>query len=640
MNQSIIALADRALQAALALGDEHCTRNELHEPPAAYVAQPGDIAGDPTGAIHLSELYVLGASVYRWVTGRPLFEERDPPIPPMELRPDLPKTFSDIIMRLLDTDPGKRYQTVEGLVHDLQELRAALLRGNEVNFTPGSQDFQKQLPAPDHWRSEAAASDVRDMAAEVVLTHASPVERAPTAFGEPLDTLALLRASQALSSEHNADKLRTRIAEVLGSIAGATKVELASWDDDAGDWILPAEDGDHGVVRLAAAPHRVPLSAMRYAERTSEPLLLADGVADPRFAGDPYFRSLKHCSVMVVPVFHQGEQRAVLYVENSASRGAFSVARLDAVKLIAGQLAVSLANAQLYEQLERKVGEQTQELRDAHSQLVSEARRAGMAQIATNVLHNVGNVLTSVNISAHELAARVRQSPADRVRDLANLLTEHAHELATFFGASGKGRLVPGYLSQLADVLDAEKSQLLDELKRLSGSVDHIKNVVAMQQSYAGPGRMLEPVRLTDLVDDAMRIHEAAMSRHGVLVQRDYRAASVVSLDRTRAMQIMVNLLENARQAMCDVEGARELTVGVRAESGSVLVSVRDSGCGISNENLARIFSHGFTTKPDGHGFGLHSCAIAAQEMGGSLTAHSDGPGLGATFVLRLPLET
>jgi C4-dicarboxylate-specific signal transduction histidine kinase len=197
--------------------------------------------------------------------------------------------------------------------------------------------------------------------------------------------------------------------------------------------------------------------------------------------------------------------------------------------------------------------------------------------------------------------------------------------------------MLPAYLHELADALAREKEQLLGELERLCSSVDHIKNVVAMQQSYAGGGRVLEPARIADLVDDALRIQEASLSRHGVQVQRDYSPVEVAPLDKTRVMQILVNLLENARQAMNEVEGERCMKVSVRQESGSIVVSVRDWGCGISTENLRRIFSHGFTTKAEGHGFGLHSCAIAAQEMRGSLTAHSDGPGKGATFVLRLP---
>jgi C4-dicarboxylate-specific signal transduction histidine kinase len=452
---------------------------------------------------------------------------------------------------------------------------------------------------------------------------------------DSLDTLAVLRASQALSSERDTAKLRARVEEVLGGAAGATRVVLAIWDEDANDWVLQTENGHARPADVAA--HRVPLSALHHAAGTAEPLLLADAMTDKRFARDPYFQGLQCCSMMVVPILHHGSARAMLVVENRTAAGAFSAARLDAVMMIAAQLAVALENAQLYERLERKVSEQTQQLHEAQSRVLAEARRAGMAQIATNVLHNVGNVLTSVNVSAHVLSTQVRQSPASRVGDVAQLLKEHSGDLEGFFGPGGRGRLLPGYMRELADALNTEREQLLAELQHLCDSVDHIKNVVAMQQSYAGAGRLLEMAYISDLMEDALRIQGASMSRHGVQVQRDYAPVGAAALDKTRVMQILVNLLENARQAMDEVEGERCLYVAVRQEAGGIVASVRDCGSGITPENLQHIFSHGFTTKVDGHGFGLHSCAVAAQEMGGCLLARSDGPGRGATFELRLP---
>jgi C4-dicarboxylate-specific signal transduction histidine kinase len=173
----------------------------------------------------------------------------------------------------------------------------------------------------------------------------------------------------------------------------------------------------------------------------------------------------------------------------------------------------------------------------------------------------------------------------------------------------------------------------------LAASVEHIKNVVAMQQSYAGASGVLEEAHITELVEDALRIQEDTLGRHGVRVERDYQDVRAVALDKTRVMQILVNLIENARQAMQAGTADRTLHIAVRQQSAHVEVAVRDSGCGIAPENLTRIFAHGFTTKPGGHGFGLHSCALAAKEMGGSLSVHSDGPGTGATFTLRVLSE-
>ncbi|MBC7378767.1 MAG: GAF domain-containing sensor histidine kinase [Burkholderiaceae bacterium] len=498
------------------------------------------------------------------------------------------------------------------------------------------QPRNNQVP-PSGTSPMADAAKSAQLAAEIGMPLASTGMSATAAGPDSLDTLALLRASQGLSSERNTAGLRARVEEVVGNIASATKAVLSLWDDNAGTWVLPGATGPQAAELAEGAVHVGPVSALSYAKLTGKPLFLADAISDDRFARDPYFQQLERCELLVVPILNQGMVRAMLTLENHASRSAFSMTRIDAVMAIAAQVATSLENAQLFERMERRVSEQQQQLQDMQLQLQSEARRAGMAHIATNVLHNVGNVLTSVNVSAHVLTTQVRHSPASRVNDLAQLLNEQAGQLDIFFGVGGRGRLLPAYLRDLAEALGAEREQLLAELERLCGSVDHIKNVIAMQQSYAGTGRLLEPARICDVVDDAVRIQEASMSRHSVQVLRDYGPVDVVPLDKTRVMQILVNLLENARQAMDEVEGERRMFLVVRQEPGSLMVSVGDSGCGISAENLQRIFSHGFTTKVGGHGFGLHSCAIAAQELGGTLSAHSEGPGTGATFVLRLP---
>ena len=114
-----------------------------------------------------------------------------------------------------------------------------------------------------------------------------------------------------------------------------------------------------------------------------------------------------------------------------------------------------------------------------------------------------------------------------------------------------------------------------------------------------------------------------------------------MNLEKHKILQILVNLLRNAKHACQESDRAdKRLTVRVINGDGRVRISVIDNGIGIPPENLIRIFSHGFTTKKDGHGFGLHSGALAAKEMDGSLTVHSDGPGQGSTFTLELPCPT
>lgn len=290
-------------------------------------------------------------------------------------------------------------------------------------------------------------------------------------------------------------------------------------------------------------------------------------------------------------------------------------------------------------QIENQVVERTAELTEAHKQLVKTSRQAGMAEVATNVLHNVGNVLNSVNVSAETVAGKIRHFRISSLKNVAQLLREHEHHLPVFLTQDSRGRELPGYLVQLADNLAEPQKAILDEVKHLQNNIEHIKQIVSMQQNHARVAGVLETLDVVEIIEDAINMSSTSLSRHGVTLVREFEAVPPVVLDRHKVMPILVNLLSNATQALAQQEYAKQMKVRV-ALSGedSVQIKVIDNGTGIAPENLTRIFQHGFTTKKDGHGFGLHSGALAAREMGGKLTAESDGVGCGAVFTLELPL--
>jgi two-component system NtrC family sensor kinase len=292
-------------------------------------------------------------------------------------------------------------------------------------------------------------------------------------------------------------------------------------------------------------------------------------------------------------------------------------------------------------ELELRVEERTRELKDTQSELLDTARLAGMAEIATNVLHNVGNVLNSVNVSADLVSRKLRASKAQGLGKAMQLINQHPGDLGAFLTQDEKGKLLPGYLNQLVEAIALEQQGMADELAQLSKSVDHIKDIVATQQSYAGANNLMEPLYISELLDDALRMNAGALTRHHVTVVKDYAEVPQVMGDKHRLLLILINLISNAKYAMSDLSNRpRQMTLGVRIVDETTLqVSVRDDGEGIAPENMTRIFAHGFTTRKEGHGFGLHSCALAAIEMNGHLTAHSDGPGKGAQFTLKIPLR-
>jgi C4-dicarboxylate-specific signal transduction histidine kinase len=161
-----------------------------------------------------------------------------------------------------------------------------------------------------------------------------------------------------------------------------------------------------------------------------------------------------------------------------------------------------------------------------------------------------------------------------------------------------------------------------------------------MQQSYAKVSGVYENLQPADLVEDALRINATAFDRHHIELIREFADNTpVVCVDRHKVLQILINLLRNAKHAMDEKPDCiKRLVVRVATTAnGKVAIIITDNGIGIPPEHMTKIFNHGFTTKKDGHGFGLHSGANAAKEMGGSLTAKSDGPGQGAEFTLELP---
>ena len=279
-------------------------------------------------------------------------------------------------------------------------------------------------------------------------------------------------------------------------------------------------------------------------------------------------------------------------------------------------------------------------LKKVHGELVTASRQAGMAEVATSVLHNVGNVLNSVNVSSSLIADKLRNSKGVNFGKAMALIQEHKAELGNYLTTDPKGRQLPDYLAGLARHLEAERDEIQREVSSLVNNIIHIKEIVAMQQSYAKSSGVLESLKVTDLVEDAINMNTGAMSRHQVTVVREFKDVPPIMTEKHKVLQILVNLIRNAKYA-CDDSGRedKQITLRVVNGGGSIKIAVVDNGIGIPAENLTRIFNHGFTTRKEGHGFGLHSGALAAKELGGTLIAASEGHGRGATFTLELPVK-
>lgn len=277
---------------------------------------------------------------------------------------------------------------------------------------------------------------------------------------------------------------------------------------------------------------------------------------------------------------------------------------------------------------------------DMHKMMVQASRQAGMAEIATGVLHNVGNVLNSLNVGAKLLAERLKKSRMDKLCQATQLLKDNLPDNPEFFTHDKRGQVLPGYLVDLSGYLRDEQNRLDATVSDMIERIEHIRDMIMLQQSHSCVRTLWEPLDLATVMEDALRLEmDVHITHQQIKVERHYSDLPPIYSARGLLLQILVNLLANACQAMGDKPTDNRiltLRIGPQGDD-NVRISVEDTGCGIQPRHLTSIFTQGFTTKDDGHGFGLHHACLLAQDLGGSLRAESEGLGKGARFILDIP---
>jgi DNA-binding LacI/PurR family transcriptional regulator/signal transduction histidine kinase len=292
-------------------------------------------------------------------------------------------------------------------------------------------------------------------------------------------------------------------------------------------------------------------------------------------------------------------------------------------------------------ELEARIDERTRQLTEAQQQLLAAAHQAGMAEVAMGVMHNVGNLLNSVNVSIDEIARVAAGSKVSALVKANELFRAHQDDLPAFFARDPKARLLPDYYAKIADCLGGERTRIQEETEGLHGRMALIRETIRALQDYARGGRevlLSEEVDMTGVIEAALEIQATNLERHRVKVWRELEPLPQIVASRAKLTHVFVNLIKNAVEAMRGVpEDRRCLTVkSALAPEGGLSIHIKDSGEGIPHESLDRIFVYGFTTKGDGNGFGLHTCANYMTQMGGRISVASEGKGHGAVFTVEL----
>ncbi len=484
-----------------------------------------------------------------------------------------------------------------------------------------------------------------------------------------LDIRAITKAVLALSSEIDFRKLVGTMLSIMIENAGAERGFLIL--TSSGTPLIHAY-GEGGEIELLPGhtiQERSSLAAsvVRFVIRSGESVVLGDATGESMFSKDPYLVQRKPRSLLCIPIRQKDRIAGALYLENNLTTEVFNEERVKTLGILLAQAAFCLEHSRLYTEtlalnkalkreiderkgaeeavrqlnvdLERRVRERTDQLERSQQELLERAHAAGMADIATSVLHNVGNILSSITTSSQLIRSSVEAPTLAALGRANGLLSEHLDDLPGFMAPSEKGPKLMQFYLELEKLFQRDYGKIHENLGSLMTKVDSIRDVIMAQQSFAAAGFRTEPMLLSKVVDDAISILDNSLNRHEIQLIKIYAPVPPVTVQKAKLTHAIINILKNAKEAMLKVAaGEKRITIETDWDGDWAFLRISDVGCGIAEEHLGKVFTHGFTTKKNGHGFGLHSCANAMTEMGGCLRAESAGPGRGATFILQFPM--
>jgi len=536
--------------------------------------------------------------------------------------------------------------------------------------------FARWLVKPiQEFRTTVEKFTAGDMSGRVELNSHDEIQQLGTAFNDMADAIlqrdaivqSVRTAAELLQGSDQWDKVGNEVISEFGKATHSSRTMLVAMLDDGEcegeheiriEW---ADDGitPYGILQPMCLAHYPGVAEACNSLKRGELLVHGKLAAaqSPENAPMPF-----PLARMAAPIFADGKFWGTLVLHDCTEAREWKEMEKHAIRTIADMFGAAIQRERVRQtllaakdELEHRVQERTaelsrqieakdqahQELQQAQRKLIELSRISGMAEVATGVLHNVGNVLNSINVGASLIVDRLNDMKLNRLGEVVEIIKQNESNLESFLRNDPRGQRVMPYLQKLSEQLATERANITEEAKALVKHVGHVKEIVAMQQGYARNCGVLEKVSAEELFENAVSITSPALDRHGVEILRTYEPLDEVMTDRHKVLQILLNLLQNAKDA-AKAGGKNPRRIWLRLRRGAdntVIFEVEDNGIGIKPENLVKIFSHGFTTKRSGHGFGLHSGALAARELGGSLNVYSDGPGTGATFVLEIPMQ-
>jgi predicted ATPase/signal transduction histidine kinase len=503
------------------------------------------------------------------------------------------------------------------------------------------------------------------------------VTTSSTKSSEALDLATVIEASQALSKEINLEQLLSSLMQVVLKNAGATFGALILHEQgkltleaiaDSGDLTKqepPTQSSPElqiAVNLLSAIPlqesKQIPVSAINYVANTKEILVVNDATVETDFANDPYIIQQQTKSLLCTPILNQGKLLGILYLENNLTEKAFTPDRVEVLKVLSYQAAISIENARLYNNLEQKVTDRTQELAQALEQLkatqqelILKERMAALGQLIAGIAHeintplgsiraSISNIVSAINGSLEQLPILLEQlSPQQKADflDLINTVKHNPQSLSSREERQVRRNLIKeleihglkdadvvadalvmmGFNQNITHflplLLDSKRDLILQVAEHLTSllissqtilqAVERASKIVFALKSYIhqdSSGKMVK-ANVTEGIDIVLTLYQNQL-KHNIETIKDYREIPDILCYPEQLNQVWTNLIHNAIQAMSD---RGKLEIKVFEVSGEVAVQIIDSGCGIPSEIRERIFEPFFTTKAAGEGSGL-----------------------------------
>jgi len=459
---------------------------------------------------------------------------------------------------------------------------------------------------------------------------------------EKLDLTSVMKASRTLSGELSMPALLEKMLDITMENAGAERcvmlLKQQGWRIEGESVLTPRKQQTLSSIALADyanLPHTLIQDVI-----TQQRYQVLDDARDgvQAFCDDPYFSQHELKSVLCLPIHLQTKLIGLLYLENNLTVCAFHPQRLAILQVLSAQAAISIENALLYENLEEKVQQRTQELKSAQNELVKQAHEAGMMEMTASIIHNIGNALTPAKVDTNRLINTLSNSPfrlylGDSISALPHIISE-----TTQLADDEKQRLLQ-IVQILPGSIQEEYDTAIAQLNRIRDKHTHIESITQLQMRYAQSRNPHEVIDITTLLQDVIRIQQATLKKYHITLHTQFTPGILVCAEENKLLQTFINITTNGCHAMYKTPiEQRQLTLSTRCVGNDLLFSSQDNGLGFTPADKRQLFEFGYRTEDSTAEFGLYACASYLEAIDASIEVHSDGPNQGAQFVVKIPL--